>query len=500
MYALIDRAYAEGPSSNQDPQDFFRLYMIFAIAAVSLQREKVATQPPYNFFIAAQYYLPSIDLLHSFDSVQNLLLFARFGIYYHINTSIWDIARTCIRTCVELELHLQPQNPPSPLLEQHQRRVFWECYILDRFSSTTLARPFAIADQDITVSLPDPRIDGQISLLGRGQLSSLGSISSTGSYNNMSVFNFIIRLRQITSRIQATLSTGGRSDPYSRESSQYEIAAEVYNNVYELLDELTTWRESGPYFPEPSSLYQMQQYYDFLHEKERSYTVRAAMDVFPASSGSAPPKEFTDICAHSAARTILLYKQLLDSKTINCTRGYFQTLFTSGLSLIYCLSLEHRSLEGAIAETQEVTALHACADVLAVLSDTLLDSRPYAYVFRHIKDNFIKELQNPRRGARYTSNNTSSRNSIYADDDNPVQQPNIAAQMQGEQSNLAQDPTLPLFSGLEGFDDSDWSLPAWSPSMDRLVADVGADVSQYAFGDWSLPLVLGSDPYMWTWE
>jgi hypothetical protein len=238
--------------------------MICAISAVYLHRRGVATQPPYDFFLTAQDYLDRLPLLGTMESVENLLLFARFGIYYHINTSIWEIARICIRTCVELELHINPRKPLSALVEQHRRRIFWECYILDRHSSPTLGRPFAITDSDITVALPAPITEHQASCLSTGELSSIGG---TGIDNDdITVFVFIIRLRQITSRIQRAFyaNTNGTKHPSPRPTFT-EIGG-LWARTYELLDELQDWRQSAPFFDHVTSLYHRQEYYDFLYE------------------------------------------------------------------------------------------------------------------------------------------------------------------------------------------------------------------------------------------
>ena len=61
--------------------------------------------------------------------------------------SVWEICQICLRICIELGLHQHPRKLPENLLaEQMNRRVFWECYMLDRISSITLGRPFGIEE------------------------------------------------------------------------------------------------------------------------------------------------------------------------------------------------------------------------------------------------------------------------------------------------------------------------------------------------------------------
>lgn len=146
--------------------------MVCAIVAIVIQGQGVEPQPPYNLFLAAQHYIDGVILLGSIDSIQTLLLYARFGIYYHIDSSIWEIASTCMRLCVELELHLFPRIPVLTITEQHQRLIFWECYVMDRHASSTLGRPFAISDDNITVDLPVRFDDSEIIGLPQRALSS----------------------------------------------------------------------------------------------------------------------------------------------------------------------------------------------------------------------------------------------------------------------------------------------------------------------------------------
>ncbi len=187
---------------------------------------------------------------------------------------------------------------------------------------------------------------------------------------------------------------------------------------------------------------------------------------------------------------------MLVSRVINCTRGYFEMLF-AGLSLIYCLSLDHKSSDSPLAGNH-VDTLNACAQVLLDLSDILIDARPYAYVFGHIKDNFITEIRRPRHEPRTTSLSTSSNSSSTANLRLSSQQLQPTSAPDTFPFDLAYDPTLPPLDDFQSFPDPDWMLPTWSPSMYRLIGDVEADVNQYAVGDWSLPNALGWDPQHWV--
>lgn len=105
--------------------------------------------------------------------------------------------------CIEQGLHRPPRRRLPLLEEQLHRRVFWECYMIDRYSSSTLDRPFAIADQDITTALPAHVGDTELVAVSAlyPDLATFESRYTISVPNEMSVFLACIRLRHITSRI-----------------------------------------------------------------------------------------------------------------------------------------------------------------------------------------------------------------------------------------------------------------------------------------------------------
>ena len=60
--------------------------MVSAISSVKLYREGCVAEHPYGFYRSAQYLLPHIKTVGSINAIQNLMLIARFAMYYHIGT------------------------------------------------------------------------------------------------------------------------------------------------------------------------------------------------------------------------------------------------------------------------------------------------------------------------------------------------------------------------------------------------------------------------------
>ncbi|OQD84305.1 hypothetical protein PENANT_c013G08125 [Penicillium antarcticum] len=89
-----------------------------------------------------------------------------------------------MRMFIEQNLHKPPlisQNI-SLLQEQLQRRVFWESYMIDRYSSITLDRPFAVTDKAIQIGSPANANDDELeSAEGSGAFTDLNSFCAVSS-------------------------------------------------------------------------------------------------------------------------------------------------------------------------------------------------------------------------------------------------------------------------------------------------------------------------------
>ncbi|RDW58920.1 fungal specific transcription factor domain-containing protein [Aspergillus mulundensis] len=184
-----------------------------------------------------------------------------------------------MRLCIEQGLHKPPTTRKSLLHEQLERRVFWECYIIDRYSSITLDRPLAIADRDIRVLLPVDANDEQLDA-AEGSVPDLDVFQATPltqiAHTELSVFFTSIRHRQITSKIHSLFQSKGRSDGPS-----VTATGRIYTNLYRLLGELNNWRQSVPVFDNPQCVYETQDWFDLRWMRERLILVRKAMDLVP---------------------------------------------------------------------------------------------------------------------------------------------------------------------------------------------------------------------------
>ncbi|KAG5758403.1 hypothetical protein H9Q72_013464 [Fusarium xylarioides] len=179
IWALHQRLFnGQGTHNQASSHDLFRVFMICAIGAVLPYRNKLHHRHPEAYYNAALQHLGSDFLTRGLDSVQDLLLICRFGIYHQIGTSIWDVVRLCGRLCIELGLHNGTDIRGDLLQTQLRRRIFWQFYLIDRYSSTTLDRPFLIDDADIETKFPVEVSDEELEVASR-DVQSLDSLNFT---------------------------------------------------------------------------------------------------------------------------------------------------------------------------------------------------------------------------------------------------------------------------------------------------------------------------------
>ncbi|EUC41937.1 hypothetical protein COCMIDRAFT_104893 [Bipolaris oryzae ATCC 44560] len=267
-----------------------------------------------------------------------------------------------MRQCIEWKLHLKPAHPLDPLVEQHRRRVFWECYVLDRYSSGILGRPFAIAESDIEVELP---FDADDDYLVNSSITSLDLMPKRGpGPSEVSV------------------------------STEFKSIGHVYTAFTRLRSELNEWRATAPIFLYPRSLYERPEWHDFLHEKDMLLLARGAMHNVPSKPyAGAAVKEILTACYVSASRIIELYSTLMEKRAITWTRSYFQVIFTAGLTVTFCISLEllKSSIEADFEQRHPARTLALCSAILSYFKDKMPDAASAAVVFDVLKDECLKE-------------------------------------------------------------------------------------------------------------
>ena len=403
MLDVFNRVYSVPPSLGRpSAQDNFRLFMLFAISDTTRHRAcqsaGQSAEHPYGYYLAAESYLADIPLIKGLDAIQNLLLIARFGMYHRIGASIWEISHLCMRQCIEWGLHLNAYGNPDPLKEQHQRRIFWECYVHDRYSSGILGRPFALLESEIGMPLPIDADDETIITSGTNVLDTVPTVTAVHP-SEVSINLFCIKLRRLSSRVHTAFYTSRKSPSSSTadgtRTPAFRSIGNVYSSFSQFDSELHAIRASAPVFSGPRCLYERSEWHDFMYEKDRLLLARGAMHNLPARqfSGASILKEILRACYMSATRTIELYANLRSKDAITWTRSYFQVIFTAGLTVIYCVILDVLTDNHGLSATRTdpLRTLHICGSLLDFFKDKMPDAGSFATVFNVIKEEFVKD-------------------------------------------------------------------------------------------------------------
>lgn len=380
------------------------------------------------------------------ESIQDLLLVARFGFYHHIGpylrfpgtsvhrslghtgTSIWDLIRLCGRLCVEQGLYHTDGETGDLLQDQKRRRIFWQFYLIDRYSSTTLDRPFAIDDKSIEVQFPADANDDEL-VAATPNFNSLDAFRAANlpqGPKEMTVFLFCVRLRQISSRIHIELSRL-RQDP-SLSLQPHLAVGRICTTLSCLLKDLASWRDTAPVIESPRCLFESGDWFVLLHLREKLSLVRRAVDLVPKSEAP-PPRHLLTIFLRTALETIKQYSALSEKRAfITHTRGYFHMIFTAGLSVLYCTSVAPNLSHEDLLEL--TNGLRICETTLAAMSEQLPDSRSYVTVFEALRRHVSRKIHRAL-GVRDDSRDEAAETSHLPMIDNPGATYHLQAQSQG---------------------------------------------------------------------
>ncbi|GLA27964.1 Zn(II)2Cys6 transcription factor [Aspergillus phoenicis ATCC 13157] len=411
--------HGRASGSQASEHQLFRAFMILAIGAIPLYRNSKHQYHPYGYFLAALKHLEAGFLLRGLESIQDILLVSRFGIYYHIGTSIWELIQLSTRMCIEQGLHRcrTPKSLDGHLLEEQlRRRVFWQCYMLDRYTSVMLDRPPAISDKDIQIGFPADADDEELDLAGQSgvfaDLDSFYRISTAqlGSTHTTetSVFLVCLRLRQVTSKIHTKFQQKGKGTG-EQTMSQLDLATAsgtIYLDLDELLNELDSWRISAPIFTNPKCLYERQEWYDLLLMRERLLIIRKAIDLVPKRN-NVPPRDLLSICLEYSVGTISSFCAMFDQGLVTYTRSYFQTLFTAGLSVMFCVSVVEDLDVQTIKSASE--AVKKGEKTLKLMVQKLPDSVHYVALYEALRADILRKTKSLQRpDAAYTEQHIHS--------------------------------------------------------------------------------------------
>ena len=155
--ALIQEMYDAKPE-GPDPVAAFQVYMVLAIASITLSRRNRALLPSEGWCATAMSYFEKNPLVSSTKGLQCLLLLSVWAMHSPATKlNVWYINYQCIAMVVDLGLQRDVSALSISRFDQEMRtRIFWVVYSLDRSLSTMMGRPIGLRDEacDLRVSFP----------------------------------------------------------------------------------------------------------------------------------------------------------------------------------------------------------------------------------------------------------------------------------------------------------------------------------------------------------
>ncbi|PCH04787.1 Transcription factor [Penicillium occitanis (nom. inval.)] len=235
---VLWRLYAD-PSDPlaQSPLWQFRIWMVLAIgstaySSVSLLDESESVQ----LFNKAMVHFEGAMGCGDLAALEVLMLQVSYSFFNKIGPNTWILIGMAARMATGMGLHTAEQYKSLTVdLAEHQKRLFFCLYMMDRVVSLALGRPFAIQDDDITVE-PFADVDDE-------NIQPDGIIPSTKlEPSTMAIPLHILALRTIASDIGSKVHAVRNSDPAKQQMKEQTLQS--------LHRRLIEWRRTMP-FPLP---------------------------------------------------------------------------------------------------------------------------------------------------------------------------------------------------------------------------------------------------------
>ncbi|KAH7085973.1 hypothetical protein BKA63DRAFT_598553 [Paraphoma chrysanthemicola] len=343
----------EKPFSQAQKRDLFQLNMALAIGSIKPFHEGVGILHPFGFFTAALEVSPPSEFhFNEASDVGNLLLIAHFGLFYNIGCSIWELGRLCVRICIELQLHRrQGMSFPAPMVAHQCRLVFWESYLLDRFSSSILGRPFAVEDEAIDVEVPG---------------------SSFGK-----AFDHLLHIGRITSQMHISIlhPTFRNKNPYTGSTpdktpdiAEFPGSMNALSHLRRFHSHLQRWKLETPTYELPRCVYETTEFFEMTFQESRLCLFRAVLHELPEDQLEIKLR-LSHLCHQAAQNILACFSSIKDTNLLAHDRSMARLILISGLMIIS--SIKMQSLHGS---KQNEVQSHSDIDVNFWLKDIALDS------------------------------------------------------------------------------------------------------------------------------
>ncbi|KAE8382480.1 fungal-specific transcription factor domain-containing protein [Aspergillus bertholletiae] len=368
----------------------FQLQMVFAMSArvLQLHPEMGGNVNPELYYANAARYVDEALQVPGIERIQSLLILALYILRTPSSISNlggWHIIGFAVRYAVELGMHRNIKcggpRAQDPYRMEIRRRVFWSAYVLDRAVSLTLGRPFALSENDIDVDLPFAL--EQIPIRPKDiQYLDFSVAPADQKAADLSSFVHLCRLRRLESRIKQELYSPN-SLPATQDYS-YDTTIDA------LRQELLNWLDSIPFkytsenqLPDGYSVYDTPEFFRIQYSKALRMLLQHRITQVSYEANSPKDKEYLTLSARAAGDICQYYRTLHQRRPLGWNFLALHSIFTAGLTLLYCIWAEREHADLARFED-----IRSCSNVLFAISERW----PTATKFRDIFEILAKRM------------------------------------------------------------------------------------------------------------
>jgi hypothetical protein len=316
LYCLHAQRYDSVPSNQAGRFNRFKLYIVYAIGATLLKFiESYPKTPAEGYFTVALRNVSVVRGSHTLDSIEEMTLLALYSLRSPTNAGIWYMIGLAMRTCIDLGLHLESSyTEGSPYGNQRKRRLFWSVYLLERFISLALRRPFSIAEHDIETRIPS-ETEHVSKDQGIEEDNAMGS-SAPKSSTQERFWVKLIQIKRFQSRIQ--------TEVYCLSETRQQRSAKMEP----LLTSLDAWRLSLPPLAQSENSY-----------LELVWSMAVSQLIRPFLSMMHNDNPLISRCLEAASQVCNIFKQMHQQEAYGYSFISAHSTFIGGVTVWHVLSL-----------------------------------------------------------------------------------------------------------------------------------------------------------------
>jgi hypothetical protein len=295
----------------------------------------------------------------------------------------WTFFGLAMKQCIELGLHRKRRSSRLSLRSELDKRVFWSCYWHEREIAMAMGRPPAISDHDIDVPLPLDVDEANQSVDELRNAMSRDQPAPSQAQSTMSTFIHLLRLKRLESDIQHKIyRVDHATSPVSINAMTHGFLEKLYAWKEAIPSESTEINSPGAPYP-PNHVYCSYDSYMASYHK----TMRVLLQ--PRLYEKSVSERYFDLCAEACRGLLETYKRLHCRLPIAFTSLSLQSVFLSGLTLVYCLWHSSNSQP----TFRSLNALNDCSIILYVMAERWSASRKYRDLFEAIKRSVIEAIE-----------------------------------------------------------------------------------------------------------